>query len=112
MKRPSGFRSIYAGITVGRLITGFITFKFSNSVLIRAGQVITLAGTLLLLMPHPNAFILGAFVITGLGLAPIFPSMLHETPVRFGEARAGRRWPRSIRERRCFLRFSGCWRDI
>lgn len=83
--------SIYfAGITIGRLINGFVTFKYSSRTLIRAGEIITLAGTLLLLLPLPTAFSLAGFLITGLGLAPIFPSMLHETPVRFGEAHAGR----------------------
>ena len=28
------------------------------------------------------------FVLIGLGCAPIFPSMLHETPARFGDAEA------------------------
>jgi fucose permease len=83
--------SIYfGGITIGRLINGFVTFKYSSRTLIRAGEIITLAGTLLLLLPLPPAFSLAGFLITGLGLAPIFPSMLHETPVRFGEAHAGR----------------------
>lgn len=80
----------FAGITVGRLIAGFITFKLSNPLLIRAGQIIALTGALLLLLPLPDPVILGAFILTGLGLAPIFPSMLHETPRRFGEAHAGR----------------------
>lgn len=83
--------SIYfAGITIGRFITGFVTFKVSNRLLIRVGQITALAGTLLLLLPLPTGFALSGLLITGLGLAPIFPCMLHETPVRFGQANAGR----------------------
>lgn len=83
--------SIYfAGITIGRLVNGFVTFKFSSLTLIRAGEITTLAGALLLLLPLPAPASLCGFLITGLGLAPIFPSMLHETPARFGEAHAGR----------------------
>lgn len=83
--------SIYfMGITIGRFVNGFVTLKFSSLTLIRAGQITTLAGALLLLLPLPDGFSLAGFLITGLGLAPIFPSMLHETPVRFGEAHAGR----------------------
>lgn len=83
--------SIYfAGITIGRFITGFVTFKVSNRLLIRAGQITALAGTLLLLLPLPTGFALSGLLITGLGLAPIFPCMLHETPVRFGQAHAQR----------------------
>lgn len=74
----------YAGITVGRLVTGFITFKVDNRTLIRGGQITALVGAALLLLPLPPVFSLAGFMITGLGLAPIYPCMLHETPVRFG----------------------------
>jgi len=83
--------SIYfAGITIGRLITGFITFKLSNRLLIRGGQILTLTGVLLLLLPLPTGFALAGLLIMGLGLAPIYPCMLHETPVRFGQEHAGK----------------------
>ncbi|MCR2822801.1 MFS transporter [Lederbergia panacisoli] len=75
----------YGGITVGRLITGFITMKVSNKILIRAGQIIALIGALCLFLPLPSGFSLVGFILVGLGLAPIFPSMLHETPTRFGK---------------------------
>ncbi|MEK3758584.1 MFS transporter [Paenibacillus sp. FSL P4-0338] len=74
----------YGGITAGRLITGFITFRFSNRTLIRGGLVISLAGALLLALPLPAVYSLVAFILIGLGSAPIFPCMLHETPARFG----------------------------
>ncbi|MNU91496.1 Major Facilitator Superfamily protein [compost metagenome] len=74
----------YGGITVGRFITGFITFKVSNRHLIRGGQVTALLGAILLVLPLPASFSLAALMIVGLGLAPIYPCMLHETPVRFG----------------------------
>jgi fucose permease len=75
----------YAGITVGRFITGFITFKVSNRNLIRMGQIIALTGAALLFLPLPSAFSLVGFILVGLGLAPIFPCMLQETPIRFGQ---------------------------
>ncbi|WP_276353181.1 MFS transporter [Cohnella caldifontis] len=78
----------YAGITVGRFITGFITFKVSNRMLIRAGQVTALAGGALVVLPLPAEFTFAGLIVTGLGLAPIFPCMLHETPVRFGKKHA------------------------
>jgi fucose permease len=80
----------YAGITIGRVVTGFVTFKVNNRLLIRAGQVTAFAGALLLLLPLPAGFALPGFLITGLGLAPIYPCMLHETPVRFGKTNAQR----------------------
>ncbi|MBK5462095.1 MFS transporter [Peribacillus sp. TH27] len=75
----------YAGITIGRFITGFITLKVSNRTLIRVGQITALAGAVLLFLPLPSSFSLVGFVMIGLGLAPIFPCMLHETPARFGK---------------------------
>ncbi|UUZ79087.1 MFS transporter [Paenibacillus sp. P26] len=78
----------YAGITAGRFVTGFITFKVSNRHLIRAGQLTALAGAALLVLPLPPAFSLTGFMIVGLGLAPIYPCMLHETPERFGKRHA------------------------
>lgn len=75
----------FAGITVGRFLTGFITFKISNRHLIRGGQMIALLGAVLLILPLPIGFSLAGFMIIGFGLAPIFPCMLHETPIRFGK---------------------------
>jgi fucose permease len=75
----------YAGLTIGRLITGFITFKTTNRTLIRGGQIIALTGAIILFLPLPTTFALVGFIIVGLGLAPIFPCMLHETPTRFGK---------------------------
>ncbi len=80
----------YGGITVGRFITGFVTLKFSNLTLIRTGQMTAIAGAILLLLPlHPYLSLIGLIVI-GLGLAPIFPCLLHETPARFGRAHSSR----------------------
>ncbi|MEH7082524.1 MFS transporter [Neobacillus drentensis] len=76
----------YAGITFGRFITGFITLKIGNRTLIRMGQGIALVGAALLFLPLPSTFSLIGFIMIGLGLAPIFPCMLHETPTRFGQA--------------------------
>src|SRR5699024_6305534 len=75
----------FAGITIGRFITGFVTFKMSNRILIRTGQITALSGAIILLLPLPTVFSLIGFVVIGLGLAPIFPCMLHETPTRFGK---------------------------
>lgn len=80
----------YGGITVGRLITGFITLKVSNQTLIRMGQITALCGAVLLLLPLHSIFALFGLVLIGLGLAPIYPCLLHETPVRFGKEHSSR----------------------
>lgn len=75
----------WGGLTIGRFLTGFITFKLNNRSIIRMGQIIALVGAVLLVLPFPPIFSLVGFIIVGFGLAPIFPSMLHETPTRFGK---------------------------
>ncbi|SEM55617.1 sugar MFS transporter [Paenibacillus sp. OV219] len=86
----AGWVSIYfGGITVGRLITGFITMKIHNRVLIRCGQMVAIAGGLMLFLPLPQLFLVG-LVLIGLGLAPIYPGLLHETPARFGRESAAK----------------------
>ena len=76
----------YAGITLGRLLTGFLTMKLNNRILIRVGQVICIIGVICLLLPLPIYFSMVGLILVGLGCAPIFPCMLHETPNRFGKA--------------------------
>jgi fucose permease len=74
----------YLGITAGRLFSGFLTKYFSNRQLVNLGQVVIAIGLGLLFMPY-DVMLLPGFLIVGLGCAPIFPSLLHETPVNFGE---------------------------
>lgn len=75
----------YLGITIGRFITGFITFKFSNRAIIRFGQLLSLVGAILFFLPLHNLVSLLGLLLIGLGFAPIFPSMLTETPKMFGK---------------------------
>lgn len=73
----------YLGITCGRLLSGFLAMRVSNRSLIRIGQVLIVAGVLTLFLPWTAALPAGLVTI-GLGCAPIFPAMLHDTPVHFG----------------------------
>lgn len=74
----------YLGITLGRLFSGFLAMKMNNRQMIRLGQGMCLLGTGFLLIPA-NQFQLAGFLVIGLGCAPIYPCMLHETPNRFGK---------------------------
>ena len=76
----------YGGITLGRLLSGFLTMKFNNKILIRLGQIICIIGAICLLLPLPIYFSMIGLILIGLGCAPIYPCMLHETPQRFGKA--------------------------
>ena len=77
----------YVGITVGRFVSGLLADRFTNKQLVYMGQGGILIGLLMLLLPLDAAPLLG-FLLVGLGCAPIFPSLLHETPRNFGEKHA------------------------
>jgi fucose permease len=83
-KAASWVAMYYAGITAGRFISGFVSFKLNNTQMIRIGVSLTLFGIVLLLLPLPRFLLFTAFILIGLGLSPIFPAMIHETPRRFG----------------------------
>lgn len=74
----------FLGITIGRLISGFLTYTMSNKLLIRLGQLICAFGGVLLLLPFSDLFSMAGLLFIGLGCAPIYPSMIHDTPNRFG----------------------------
>ena len=79
----------YLGITIGRLFSGFVAMKISGKSLIFIGQGICLFGAVLIALPLPAAISGAGLVIVGLGCAPIYPSMIHETPRRFGAENSG-----------------------
>ena len=74
----------YAGITFGRFVSGFATIKFSNRQMVRLGQIIIACGITVLVLPLGNITLPPGFFLIGLGCAPIYPALLHETPVNFG----------------------------
>jgi len=65
-----------------------MTYKVANKDLIRAGCLVILSGVCLMLFHLPLPLTLSGFLLVGLGCAPIFPCMLHETPDCFGAANA------------------------
>jgi len=75
----------YGGITIGRFISGFLSFKLSNRRMIYIGIFIVFIGGILINVNLPTNLTFIPFSIIGLGLSPIFPAMIHETPVSFGK---------------------------
>ena len=78
----------YTGITVGRALCGFITFKLNDTQMIRLGQGVLAAGVAALLLPAPHILSLTGLVLIGVGCAPIYPSIIHSTPDHFGADRS------------------------
>lgn len=73
----------YGGIMLGRVISGFISIKVSDNTMIRGGIAVAFAGMVLLALPLGSVSYFGLLFI-GIGFGPIFPSILHSVPARFG----------------------------
>lgn len=75
----------FLGITVGRILNGFIADRFGDKTMIRIGIAILLLGIILVALPLKTHIVcvIGLCVI-GLGCAPIYPSIIHQTPINFG----------------------------
>jgi len=85
----AGWASLfYLGITAGRAASGFLTLRLDDKSMIRLGQALVGVGIALVLLPAGNATLLVGLVMTGCGCAPIYPSIIHATPARFGEQNA------------------------
>ena len=78
----------FASLTAGRIISGFITFWVTNQRLLIVSQIILLIGILIVAIGR-GGILYGGFILIGLGCATIFPTMIHETPRRFGKRNSG-----------------------
>lgn len=84
--------TLYWGtLTLGRLAIGFAADRFDNAAIIRAGLTLAAASLGLMLWPvfsdRSVAFTAGLGLL-GLGLSPLYPTMMHETPRRVGPERS------------------------
>ncbi len=80
----------YLGITFGRFLNGFIADRLGNKRMIRIGTYISLFSVLLIALPFENPiFSIIGLVIAGFGCSPIYPAIIHSTPVNFGKENSG-----------------------
>lgn len=85
----ASFASLFfIGITAGRALSGFLTLKLNDTQMIRLGQSVILLGIVLLLLPLGKSMVLSGLIVIGLGCAPIYPSVIHSTPIHFGSGRS------------------------
>lgn len=77
--------SVYFGaITAGRFGLGLVANRLGNRRLVRLGVLLALVGASLFAVPGwPAPMSLAGLVLMGLGCAPVFPSLMHETARRF-----------------------------
>ena len=78
----------YIGLTAGRLLSGFVSEKLGDRMLIRIGVGVIAVGLVLLALPLGTYAAVAGFLIIGFGCAPVYPSIIHATPDHFGRARA------------------------
>lgn len=77
---------IFGGLMLGRLISGFVSNRLGDRMLIRIGIFVEVVGILLVMIPVAS-FIPAAigFVIIGTGMGPVYPAIQHMAPTNFGE---------------------------
>lgn len=84
-EKAASFASLFCiGITAGRGLSGFMTMKFNDTTMIRMGQATIAVGILCILLPFGISGVMTGLVLIGFGCAPIYPCIIHSTPVHFG----------------------------
>lgn len=75
----------YAGMAIGRFLSGLISEKIRTWRRIGIGVGIVAVAVMLLLLPLPsNAAVAGLFLV-GLGNGSVYPNLIHLTPYNFGK---------------------------
>lgn len=75
--------SYYGSIGLGRVVSGLVADRVGNRRMVRLGFGLAAVGLLVFgLDLGPLASLVG-IALTGLGYAPIYPCLMHETPRRF-----------------------------
>ena len=73
----------FAGMTLGRFLSGLLALRFSDWKIIITGQSIIFIAVLILLITNDTASAVLGFFLIGLGNGPVFPNMTHLTPILY-----------------------------
>ena len=77
---------IFGGLMIGRLIAGFIANRLGDRRMIRSVTMVELIGILLTALPIKGYLVAAiGFLIIGIGMGPIYPSIQHMAPINFGK---------------------------
>ena len=74
----------YAGITIGRFVSGFVSKKISEEKIVYSGYSIVLIALILLFIPLPPLLKAVSLFFIGFGNGPTFPNFTYLTPRNFG----------------------------
>ena len=81
----ASFASMFLiGLTIGRALSGFVTYKLNDTNMIRLGGGIMVFGVILMVLPLGQFAAMAGLMLFGLGCAPIYPCIIHSTPDHFG----------------------------
>jgi len=73
----------YGSLTVGRILVGFVVGRLGNRQIVMGGALLAGVGLTIFAMAGNIPVVVIALVLAGLGLAPIYPGLMHEVPRRF-----------------------------
>lgn len=75
----------YAGMSIGRFLSGLLSEKISTWKRIGIGSLIIAPAILVMLLPLPGQAAVAGLFLIGLGNGSIYPNMMHLTPINFGK---------------------------
>ncbi len=77
---------IFGGLMIGRLISGLVSNRVGDRTLIRVGAAVEFIGIFLISLPlYGYAAAAVGFLVAGIGMGPIYPSIQHMAPGNFGK---------------------------
>ncbi len=76
----------FAGVTLGRFISGFIVKKLSCEKIVYIGQALTLSAIVILLLSNNSAIATAGLFLVGFGNGPLFPNMTQLTVEYFDKS--------------------------
>lgn len=78
----------FGAIMTGRILVGFVSERWNNRRLAAGGLYLCGLGAVCFSWPGPAELALIGLLLLGLGAAPVYPCLMHETPRRFTAAAA------------------------
>jgi Fucose permease len=75
--------AFYGAIMAGRFLTGIVVNRLGNMRMLRAGLILAVAGCVCSGLSRSFTGMIVGTVFIGLGLAPVYPCLIHITPARF-----------------------------
>lgn len=78
----------FIGITAGRILSGLISEKIGIINMIYLSAIISAISAFVMFLNINTVISIFSILIIGFGFAPLYPSMIHRTPRRFGSAQS------------------------